>query len=80
MHDSAARPREIPLLDYVIAELEKRRGHYKKIAKKMSPRRWRSYYSWLTKLVQGKIADPGVRKIQALADRFRADPDWLLEP
>lgn len=51
-----------PLLDAVQAELNRQRGQWPTIASKAG-----LDYSWLSKLAQGKIADPGVRKIEALA-------------
>jgi hypothetical protein len=63
----------INLLDFVLAELAARKGNWPAIAKAMDPESWESYYSWMTKLAQKRIPDPGVNKIQALADYFRAD-------
>lgn len=60
-----------PMLDFVLAELQKRRGTWPAIAKEIEPESWESYYSWLSKLAQGRIPDPGVNKIQRLADHFR---------
>jgi hypothetical protein len=66
---------DLPLLDYVLAELEARKGTWPRIARQMSPDSADSYYSWMSKLTQdGAINDPGVKKIQALADYFRANP------
>lgn len=62
----------IPILEFVLLELEARKGRWPAIAKAMEPKAWRSYYSWLTKLAQGRIPDPGVNKIQALADYLRS--------
>lgn len=59
------------LLSYVRGELESRRGTWPAIAKAIEPDSWESYYSWLTKFAQGQINDPGINKIQALADHFR---------
>lgn len=63
-----------PLLDYVLRELQARKGGWPDIAKAIEPNSWGSYYSWLSKLAQGAIPDPGVRKIQRLADYMRANP------
>lgn len=66
-----------PILDYVLEELDARKGlrtgNLTDIAKCMQPDSWESYYSWLTKLAQRKIPDPGVRNIQQLHDFFRAE-------
>jgi hypothetical protein len=59
------------LLEYVQNELEARKGTWPSIAKAMEPKAWESYYSWLTKFAQGQIQDPGINRIQALADYFR---------
>lgn len=57
------------LLDYVLAELQQRKGTWRAICRKTG-----LDYSWLTKFAEGKIDDPGVRKIQLLADYFRRNP------
>lgn len=62
---------EQPILDYVLSELQTRKGNWPSIAKAIEPDSWESYYSWLTKFAQGKIPDPSVNKIQRLADHFR---------
>lgn len=62
---------EQTLLAYVRAELEARKGQWPAISKAMAPDAWESYYSWLCKFAQGRIPDPSVNKIQALADHFR---------
>lgn len=64
---------ERPILEFVMAELETRKGTWPSIAKEIEPDSWESYYSWLTKLAQGRIPDPSVNKIQRLADHFRAE-------
>jgi hypothetical protein len=60
------------LLSFVRGELEARKGTWPSIAKAMEPGSWESYYSWLAKMADGRIADPGINKVQALADYFRA--------
>jgi len=64
------------LLDFVQQELDARKGlrtgNLTDIAKTIEPDSWESYYSWLSKLVQGRIPDPSVNKIQRLADYFRS--------
>ena len=60
-----------PLLDYVLTELDCRKGQWPAISKAMAPDGWESYYSWLQKLAQRRIPDPSVNRIQALADYFR---------
>lgn len=59
------------LLNFVLRRLAAHKGEWPAIAKAMEPKNWRSYYSWLTKLAQGRIPDPSVNKIQRLADYFR---------
>jgi hypothetical protein len=59
------------LLDFVLSELEARKGSWPDIAKAMAPQSWKSYYSWMEKVARGQIPDPGVSKIQELADYFR---------
>jgi len=54
------------LLDYVLKQLQTSKGSWPSVAKNTD-----LDYSWLTKLAQGKIDDPSVRKIQRLADYFR---------
>jgi len=62
---------ETPMLDFVKQELEARKGRWPDIARAMEPTSWESYYSWMTKLACGAIPDPGVTKVQRLADFFR---------
>lgn len=62
---------DTPILEYVLSELDARKGNWPSIAKEMEPGAWESYYSWLTKLAQGRIPDPSVNKIQRLADHLR---------
>jgi len=64
---------ETPLLEYVLNELDARKGQWPAIAKAMELDSWESYYSWLTKLAQRRIPDPSVNKIQRLAAHFRAE-------
>lgn len=61
-----------PMFDYVLDELDERKGSWVNISKAMEPASWQSYYSWLTKLAQRRIPDPGVNKVQKLADYFRS--------
>ena len=63
---------DTPILQFVMVELAARKGQWPDIAKGIEPDSWRSYYSWLTKLAQGRIPDPSVNKIQRLADHFRS--------
>lgn len=65
------RQMDTPILEFVLEELDARKGTWPAISKAMEPNAWQSYYSWLTKLAQGRIPDPGVNKIQALADYLR---------
>lgn len=61
-----------PILEYVKNELAARRGTWRDIAKELEGENWESYYSWLEKVANGRIPDPGVNKIQRLLDHFRA--------
>lgn len=62
----------MPILKFVLLKLDERKGTWPDISRAMAPDAWESYYSWLTKLAQGRIPDPGVNKIQALADYLRS--------
>lgn len=62
---------EEPILQFVLAELGARKGSWRDIARALEPQDTESYYSWLTKVAQGRIPDPSVNKIQRLADYFR---------
>jgi hypothetical protein len=53
------------LLTPTLAELAARRGQWPSICRATG-----LDYDWLTKLAQGRISDPGVRKIQRLAVYF----------
>ena len=53
------------LLEQTLDELARRRGQWPAICRATG-----LDYDWLTKLAQGRIADPGVRKIQRLSDFF----------
>lgn len=53
------------LLTPTLAELAARRGQWPAICRATG-----LDYDWLTKLAQGRITDPGVRKIQRLATHF----------
>ena len=55
------------LLDSVLAGLQERKGQWPQLARAAEVD-----YSWLTKLAQGRIRDPGVHKIQRLADVMAA--------
>lgn len=59
------------ILEFVLQQLEARRGTWREIARLLEPDDTDSYYSWLTKVAQGRIPDPSVNKIQRLADYFR---------
>jgi hypothetical protein len=62
------------LLDYVYDELASRKGDWAAIAREIEPESWKSYYSWLTKFAQKRIADPSVNRVQKLADHFKGNP------
>lgn len=57
-----------PMLTLVLDALQARKGHWREISRQMEPAASDSYYSWLTKLAQGKIREPSVNKIQRLYD------------
>jgi transcriptional regulator with XRE-family HTH domain len=60
------------LLASVLAGLQEHKGRWPDLARAAGVE-----YSWLTKLAQGRISDPGIQKIQRLADamgRERAGP------
>lgn len=59
-----------PLLQSVLEELQARKGQWPALARQAGVD-----YSWLTKLAQGRIRDPGVVKIQRLADVMAAEAD-----
>lgn len=59
------------LMDSVLSELRKRKGTYPQIARDMQPDNPSGYYSWLTKFATGQFPDPGIRRIEALAEYFR---------
>ena len=54
--------------DYVLGQLAARRGEWPAIARRSSVG-----YQWMTKLMAGKFADPGVHKIERLYAVLRAD-------
>lgn len=53
------------LLTLTLSELRSRRGSWPAICRDTG-----LDYDWMTKLAQGRISDPGIRKIQRLADYF----------
>lgn len=61
---------DTPMLEAVLIELQARKGRWPEIARAIEPDSWGSYYSWMTKLATGRIPDPGINKIQRLADYF----------
>jgi hypothetical protein len=54
------------LHDYVQSELQARKGTWQQICAETQ-----LDYSWLSKFAQGKIAEPGIHKVQRLADHFK---------
>jgi transcriptional regulator with XRE-family HTH domain len=56
------------LLDSVLAGLQAHKGRWPDLAERAGVD-----YSWLTKLAQGRINDPGIQKIQRLADAMARD-------
>jgi len=64
-----------PMLAQVLDDLAECKGKWTAIARELEPDNFISYYSWLTKLAQGKNKEPSVNKIQRLYDYFRARED-----
>lgn len=62
------------LLDSVLKELDSRKGSWAHISRALRKSEWKSHYSWLTKLAQRKIPDPGVKGVQELHDWMRSNP------
>lgn len=56
---------QIDLLARTLALLEQRKGEWAAICRETG-----LDYSWLSKLAQGRIRDPGVRRIQRLHDHL----------
>jgi predicted transcriptional regulator len=54
-------------LDYVLTELQNKRGKWPELATKADVS-----YSWLTKLAQGKIPNPGLVTVDRLAKALRS--------
>ncbi len=57
------------ILNHVKDYLEAHRGSWPKIAKEAGVS-----YSWLTKIVEGAIQNPGIRDLQKLLDYTKANP------
>ena len=57
------------LLSQTLSELSSRRGQWAAICRTTG-----LDYDWMTKLAQGRINDPGIKKIQLLAEFFKAHP------
>lgn len=57
------------MLGWVMQEMEARRGQWPQIAEDADVD-----YSWLTKVMQGNIYDPGTRRLQALANYLQGLP------
>jgi hypothetical protein len=60
-----------PMLTQVQEDLAATKGSWSEIARELEPDNFVSFYSWLTKLAQGRIAEPSVNRIQRLYDYFR---------
>lgn len=60
---------ETNLLQYVIQEINKRKGKWRQLCEEMSDEPDR-YYTWMTKVAYGKTKNPGVKEIQRLANYF----------
>lgn len=58
------------MLQFVLNELQSRKGRWRDIARHLDPSAPDRYYSWLTKLATGAIREPSVNRIQKLADYF----------
>ncbi len=61
-----------PMLKAVMEDLAAHKGQWSEIARELEPNRTVSFYSWLTKLAQGRIPEPSVNRIQRLYDYFRS--------
>lgn len=61
-----------PMLQQVQEDLAESKGQWSVIARDIDPDNFVSFYSWLTKLAQGRIAEPSVNRIQRLYDYYRA--------
>lgn len=53
------------MLESVLQELRARRGSWEQISRDV-----RIPYHWLTKVAQGKISNPGIRRIEQLSEYF----------
>lgn len=58
-----------PLLESVSTELHARKGDWPQICTATGLSYW-----WITKFAQGRIKNPGIKKIQSLADYFATSP------
>lgn len=63
------------LLTQTLALLAERKGQWPAVCRATG-----LDYDWLTKLAQGRIADPGVRKIQRLHDHLTTGPNTTPPP
>lgn len=54
------------MLTFVVSELQARKGQWPAICKATG-----IDYSWMSKLAREDIPEPGVKKVQRLADYFR---------
>lgn len=54
------------MLTFVISELQARKGQWPAICKATG-----IDYSWMSKLAREEIPEPGIKKVQKLADHFR---------
>lgn len=59
------------MLNEVLEYLDKTKGKWPKIIKDTELK-----YDWITKLAQGRIPDPSVRKIQILFDYMKQNPPF----
>lgn len=63
---------EKPMLTQVLDDLAACKGQWAEIARELEPSNTVSFYSWLTKLAQGRIPEPSVNRVQRLYDYFRS--------
>lgn len=63
------------MLAYVLAQLQETKGHWAVVAKKTGISK-----RTIEKIAGGQIEDPGVRKIERLAEYFRASSTAPLRP
>lgn len=69
MAKQTSAPEPESLLEYVIGEIEKRKGQWPAVAEASGVD-----YKTMVKIVRREVANPGVLHIEKLAKHFRANP------